>query len=178
MTKVINFISGPSCGKSLMSALTFAELKMNHYSSEYVQEYAKGLIYANKLDELDNQFQVSLQQYRMIKPLQGVIDYIICDSGLLIGLMYNRLSTTNVSNVQKTEEMIISKMSEFDNIYIYLERDPEIPYEKEGRLQNEEESKVIDKLFKGLLDELKLEYKCFKSGKESIEGIVKYILGK
>jgi hypothetical protein len=36
MTKVINFISGPGAGKSLMSALTFAELKMNHYKTEYV----------------------------------------------------------------------------------------------------------------------------------------------
>ena len=44
MTKIINFLSGPSAGKSLMAALVYAELKSMHYKVEYVQEYAKHLV--------------------------------------------------------------------------------------------------------------------------------------
>jgi hypothetical protein len=117
-----------------------------------------------------------MEQYKMIKALDNVVDFVICDSGLLIGLFYNKYNPTNVCDIVKTEKMIKSRIGEFENIYIFLERDPNVPFEKDGRLQNEEESKAIDVKFKDLLDELGVEYRCFKSGKESISGILKYIL--
>ena len=175
-SKVINFISGAGVGKSLMSALTFAELKMQHLKAEYVQEYAKTLVWQKRFDELDNQYQVSMEQYKMIKAVDGAVDYIVCDSGLLIGLFYNRYHKTNVCNVQKTEEMLLRKMSEFENIYIFLERNPEFPFEIEGRMQDEDESKKIDTQFKELLHELNLPYKSFLSSQKSIPGIIDYIL--
>ena len=175
-SKVINFISGAGVGKSIMSALTFAELKMQHLKAEYVQEYAKTLVWQKRFDELDNQYQVSMEQYKMIKAVDGAVDYIVCDSGLLIGLFYNRYHKTNVCNVQKTEEMLLRKMSEFENIYIFLERNPEFPFEIEGRMQDEDESKKIDTQFKELLHELNLPYKSFLSSQKSIPGIIDYIL--
>ena len=63
-----------------------------------------------------------------------------------------------------------------DNIYIYLERNEEFPYEREGRMQDEEEAKEIDTLFKSLLDELNLDYLSVVSSKESIPKIMDYIL--
>ena len=58
-TKVINFVASPSSGKSLMAALVFSELKMMHFRAEYVQEYAKTLIWQDRLEELANQYNVS-----------------------------------------------------------------------------------------------------------------------
>jgi hypothetical protein len=175
-SKVINFISGAGAGKSLMSAMTFAELKMRHYRAEYVQEYAKSLVWQKRFDELNNQYHVSMQQYKMIKAVDGAVDYVVCDSGLLIGVFYNRYSKTNVCDVKKTEKVIVDKMKEFDNIYIFLERNDEFPYEKEGRMQDENEAKEIDLQFKELLKEFKLPYKSFLSSKESIPKIIDYIL--
>jgi hypothetical protein len=175
-TKVVNFISGAGAGKSLMSALTFAELKMRHIKTEYVQEYAKSLVWQKLFDELANQYHVSMQQYKMIKSVNGSVDYIICDSGLLIGLFYNRYHKDNVSNIQKTEQMILDKMNEFNNIYIFLERNPEFPFEQEGRLQNEKEAQQIDIGFKDILNEFNLPYKSFISSKDSIPQIIDYIL--
>jgi len=174
-TKVVNFVSGAGAGKSLMSAMTFAELKMRHIKAEYVQEYAKTLVWQKRFDELDNQYQVSMEQYRMIKSVDGAVDYIVCDSGLIIGVFYNRYHKTNVCDVQKTEQMLLNKMTEFDNIYIFLERNPEFPFEQEGRMQDEQEAKLIDKQFKNLLEELKLPYKSFLSSRESIPKILDYI---
>lgn len=173
-TKVINFISGAGAGKSLISAMTFAELKMKHLKTEYVQEYAKTLVWQKRFDELANQYHVSMEQYKMIKAVDGAVDYIVCDSGLLIGVFYNRYHKNNVSNIQKTEQMILDKMKEFDNIYIFLERNSEFPFEQEGRIQNEEEAKQIDIQFKELLHELKLPYKSFLSSRESIPKIIDY----
>lgn len=104
MTIVVNFVAGCGAGKSVMSALTFVELKMMHLNAELVQEYAKQLVWENRLDELDNQFQVTKTQYNMIKALQDKVDYIVCDSPLIVGLFYNFYSETNVSNVEKTRD--------------------------------------------------------------------------
>ena len=177
-TKVINFVASPSTGKSLMAALIFSELKMRHYKAEYVQEYAKTLVWQDRLDDLANQYNVSLEQYRMIKSVNGKVNYICLDSPLLLGLYYNRYENENVCNVEKTEAMILSKMSEFDNIYIFLERNEEFPYEIEGRIHNEEQSKVISSQLLALLDEFGMEYKTFLSDKKNVPAILDYILSK
>ena len=177
-TKVINFVGAPGVGKSIMAALCFAELKSRHISTEYVQEYAKMLIYKKKFEKLNQQYHVSTQQYKMIKAVEGNVDYICLDSPLLLGLLYNRQFETNVSNVEKTEEMILSKMTEFDNIYIFLERNDSFDFEKNGRVHNEDQSRKLDAEFKHLLDELKLSYLTVKSDRSNIQEIVDYILSK
>lgn len=175
-TKVINLVAAPSCGKSLIAALLFAELKSLHFKAEYVQEYAKMLIWQKRLDELANQYNVSYNQYKMIKAIDGQVDFICLDSPLLLGLYYNRHHPNNVCDVQKTENMILSKMNEFNNIYIYLERNPEFPYESEGRIHSEEQSKQMDLEFLDLLHELNIPFKKFMSDKKNIKDMLNYIL--
>jgi len=175
-TKVINFVASPSSGKSLMAALIFSELKMRHFKTEYVQEYAKTLIWKNCLDDLANQYNVSLEQYRMIKSVDGKVEFICLDSPLLLGLFYNRYHDKNVCNVEKTEEMILSKISEFDNVYIFLDRNEEYPYEMEGRIHDETESKVIADKLLCLMDELGIKYARFKSDRKNVNLILDYIL--
>lgn len=174
-TKVINLVGAPSAGKSVMAALLFAELKMRHYSAEYVQEYAKTLIWQNRLEELDNQYTVSMEQYKMIKGVNNKVEFICLDSPLLIGLYYNRNYRLNVSDVKKTESMILSKMKEFDNIYIFLEKNENYPYETAGRIHSEEESKVISLDFIELMKELGIKYKSFVSDKSNINAMLEYI---
>lgn len=175
-TKVVNFVAGPSAGKSLCSALIFAELKMNHYSAELVQEYAKQLVWQNRLDELDNQYQVSLEQYKMINAVKGKVEYIVTDSPLLLGMFYNRYHKNNVSNIKRTEEMIYKRIQEFENVYILLERNNEYKFENEGRIHTEEESIEIDKKMEELLKEYGFKYLKIKSSKENLDTIMQYIL--
>lgn len=174
-TKVINFVASPGSGKSLMAALIFSELKMRHYKAEYVQEYAKTLVWQNRLEELANQYNVSLEQYKMIKSVDGQVDYICLDSPLLLGVYYNRYHDDNVCDVKKTEKMILSKMQEFDNIYIFLERNMEFPYETEGRIHTEEQSKEISVQLVELLHEKNIKYRSFLSDRSSVNDILDYI---
>lgn len=174
-TKVVNFVASPSSGKSLMAALIFSELKMKHYKAEYVQEYAKTLIWQDRLHELANQYNVSYEQYKLIKSVNGKVQYICLDSPLLLGLYYNRHHTDNVCDVTKTEQMILSKMQEFDNIYIFLDRNEEYPYENEGRIHNEEQSKIIAQELLQLLDELGIKYKRIRSDRKNVQEIIDYI---
>lgn len=175
MTVVVNFIASPNSGKSLTSALVFSELKMNHQKAEYIQEYAKFLIYSNRIHELNNQYQVSYEQYKMLKPMDGIVDYLVCDSPLLLGLYYNRNHTNNICDVKKTEKLLIDKINEFNNVYIFLDKDPDLPYENEGRIHTEEQSKQIQIGLLDLLDEFNIPYLRAMSGKEDIERIMEYI---
>jgi nicotinamide riboside kinase len=175
-TKIINLVAGPSSGKSLVAALLFAELKMMHYKAEYIQEYVKTLIWQKRFDEINNQYNVSIQQYKMIKAVDGQVDFAVCDSPLLLGLYYNKSFDTNVSNIEKTDLMIKNKMQEFDNVYIFLERNSEYPYEIEGRIHSEEQSKIIDKELLNILEEMKLPYKKFVSDRRNIPAIIDYIM--
>lgn len=175
MTYVINFISGPGAGKSTMASAVFAELKFQQYIAEYIQEHAKWLIYKGLFEELNNQYNVSMEQYKMIKCVKGQVQYICVDSPLLLGLYYNRTNLTNVSDVSKTEKMILEKNQEFKNIYIFLERHGS-PYQNEGRVHTESEAKLIDTELVMLFQELNVEYKTFTSDKDSVSKIIDYIL--
>ncbi len=175
-TKVVNFISGPSAGKSTISSLVYAEMKMLHKSVEIVPEVAKWLIYKGELDKLNDQYYVSCEQYKQIKALDGKVDYVIGDSGIITGLYYNKAYEGNMSNVDKTEQLILEKNKEFDNIYIFIERNPEYEFEKEGRVHTEKESKVIDIELKEMLCKLNISYKSYLSHRDSIKGIIQYIL--
>lgn len=172
---LINFVGAPSSGKSMMAALTFVKLKMDHNSSELIQEYAKQLVWANRLEDLANQWYVTKKQYDMIRSVYGKVDYVVTDSCLLIGLHYNRYHKNNVCNVEKTERMILSKMEEFNNVYIFLKRNKDNPYEKVGRIHNEEQSIEIEEILKSTLDEFNLKYLEIESDVNNIDKIMEYI---
>jgi hypothetical protein len=163
---------------STISSLVFAELKMMHKSAEIVPEVAKWLIYRDQIEKLNDQYYISVEQYKQIKAIYGKVEYIIGDSGILTGLYYNRAYASNMSDVKKTEKMILERNAEFDNIYIYIERNPKFEFEKEGRVHTEEQSKRIDIELKEMMEELKIPYKSFLSDRESVLDIVKYILNK
>jgi len=173
-TIVINLIGAPSYGKSVTAGLIFAELKMQGYSAEYVQEYVKHLVWKGDLDTIKNQYYVSTEQYKLLKCVDGKVDYIVTDGSLLLGMYYNRTYVDNVCNVQKTHEKIKGYLEEFENVYILLEKG-DYPFEKEGRIHSYEESLQIQAGLKNLLKELNLKYLTIKSDRNSIPSILKYI---
>jgi hypothetical protein len=91
-----------------------------------------------------------------------------------LGLFYNRFHKDNVCNIEKTEKMILSRMDEFDNVYIFLERG-DFPYDCSGRIHSMEESEEIQRQLKELLDEFGIKYLQIKSDKRNIPEIVRYI---
>ncbi|NDD83741.1 hypothetical protein EB118_23125 [bacterium] len=173
-SKVVNFMGAPGVGKSTVTALTFAEIKCMHKSVELVQEYAKQLVWQSRFDELNNQWFVSNSQYKMLKAVDSKVEWICTDSPLLLGLFYNRYHKDNVCNVEKTERMIMSRINEFDNVYIFLERG-DFPYETQGRIHTIDESDEIQNQLKDLLDTIGVSYLTVKSDKSSIPDIIKYL---
>jgi len=173
-TYVINIIGGPGIGKTTMSALLFARLKMKKYIAEYVQEYAKKLVWLKKYDILNDQYKVSTKQYKVLKSMVSEVDFIITDGPLLHGIYYNRENKSNTSNVEKTEEKIKEYYNSFNNINILLIRG-NYEYEQAGRYHTENQAKQIDIELKKILNQLGLEYLEISAEEKNIDQIIKYI---
>ena len=177
-TYIINLIGGPGVGKSILSALIFAKLKLhkNKYLVEYVQEYAKYLVWTKQFDILNNQYYVTQYQYKLLKQMNECVDFIVTDGPLIQGMYYNMHNKDNISNVEKTEKYMIECHNEFNNINIFLNRG-DYEYETQGRLQTEEESIEIDVILKHLLKQQKIEYTIFDADAtdENINKIIDFI---
>lgn len=176
-TWVVNFISGPGAGKSVMSAMIFVKLKLGGHTAEYCQEYAKNLVWIKDYTTLNNQHWVTQKQYQLLKQMVGHVDFIVTDGPLVQGIYYNLHNPDNTSNVEKTQKMILTCSAEFNNINIFLERG-QFNYEKAGRLQTEEEAREIDVILKHLLRQNGVRYQVFDSSmtEDNLKNITEYII--
>ncbi len=173
-TYVINLIGGPGIGKTTISALLFAQLKIDGYICEYVQEYAKKLVWTCDFDTLNNQYIVSKTQCELLKHINGRVDFIITDGPLIHGIYYNRYNTHNTSNVANVDTFIQKNIAEFRNINIVMGR-VDRPYERDGRIESEEESRAIDRIMVDILNEYGHKYRAFPSETQHIPDIIAYI---
>lgn len=178
MSHVINFIAGPGVGKSVMTSLLFARLKISGYNCEIVPEYAKQLVWTEEFELLNNQYHVSYYQNKLIGALVDKTQLIITDGCLLHGLVYNMVNPNNTSDKDKTKVAILNWFKDYKNINIYLERNPHIDYEREGRLQSQEEAFHVDNLLKYQLFDNHIEYKSFESNEHNIPLMIEYIQSK
>lgn len=175
-TRVVNLVGGPGVGKTVMASLIFAEIKIRQKTAELAPEYAKRLVWMKEFEMLDDQYMVSTEQYKLIRSMNGKVDYIVTDGPLFHGLYYNRYNKNNTSNVELTEKRILRYMGEFKNITIYLVRG-DYAYETEGRQQKTvEEAVAIDIRLRSMLDEHKIEYKAFMTNKKNVSEMVDYIM--
>lgn len=176
-TYIINLISGPGSGKTTMAALLFAEMKIKGYNVEYVQEYAKKLVWLKDFDKLNNQYLVSKKQADLFNNICGNVNFIVTDGSLLHGLYYNKYNKNNVSNIEKTEDLILNSFYKFKNINIFIDRG-EFPYEQAGRIENFQEAKIIDNKLLDYLDYYQIPFIHIQSNRNNINQIINYIQNK
>jgi|LakMenEpi03Aug12_release.lakeMendotaPanAssembly.Ray.scaffolds.fasta_scaffold314895_2 broad-specificity NMP kinase len=174
-TYVINIIGGPGIGKTTISALLFANLKIRGYICEYVQEFAKKLVWLKDYDTLNNQFFVSREQYTLLKQIDGHVDFLITDGPLIHGIYYNKYNKDNNSNIDKVEKFILNSINKFKNINIVLDR-VDRDYEKEGRIQTEQEAKDIDVILRHILRTNNYTFSSFRAEPDEIENIVNEVI--
>lgn len=173
-TLIINFTGGPGSGKTALCCQLFAEMKMRGMKVEYVPEVAKNLVWTKQFELLNNQHYVSMTQFELLKAVNGKVDYILTDGPLVHGIFYNRHNKDNYCNVKKVEKMIISAIETFDNIFIHVVKG-DFKYETAGRLQSEEESKLIGSNIKKVLDCLNFPYKTVISGRKALDDVIYYV---
>lgn len=143
-TKVINIIGGPGCDKSLYSSAIVLKLHLMHKTVEQVPEVAKPLVWQNDFEALRNQYSIAWQQYRLLEVLDGQVHFLVTEGGLPQLLYYNAHHPDNICDVDKTRRHILEWYRQFDHINIFAQRDPDKPYIRAGRLQDENRAREMD----------------------------------
>lgn len=172
-TIVINAFAGPGAGKTTSCLEVAEKLKKQGFVTEYVQEYAKELVYDNNLIMLDghyeHQFDILKEQVKRINRLYGKVDFILTDSPVLLNNTYlNEDKGTNdyvtyCENVKKIYTL-------YDNFNYFVERDKSA-FEEEGRIHNLEQSIVIDDELKNTLHNNQVDFATYTHS--TIDNIVR-----
>ena len=174
-TIVINLVGGPGAGKSTFATMLFSSLKKKGVSCEYVDEFAKGLVWEGRGEALKDQLYILANQNQKLKRVIGKVNVVITDSPLLVSMYYNAvLPEENRLNCEVFDKLVMECFNKYDNIVYYLERN--FPYVMEGRYQTEEESIVVNSDMKKMLDEKGIEYKNIVSSDENAEEVSNFVI--
>lgn len=164
-TLVISFVGASGVGKSTAALGTSYELKKLSLSVEYVQEFAKDLVYNGLLGKyIPNQSYIIAEQYKRIYDLLGQVDYVVTDAGLEITALHS-------SNEDKiVEDLAWYLRTKVKQVTIFIERDEEnVPYETKGRTESEAESRMFSKKLEKYLQENNAKYIKVKGTDEAIK---------
>lgn len=165
---VINAYGGPGAGKSTACMDICSELKKLGYNAEYVQEYAKDLVYEKNFEMLNgtakNQFEVLKEQTRRLDRLYNKVEFIVTDAPVLLNTVYNRELTANYSKA------INELYKQYTNFSFFVERDAS-HFQEEGRIHNLEESIQKDNEIKNLLKDNDVYYG--KYNHDTVQKVVK-----
>ena len=159
---VINIYGGPGCGKSTISAGLFYKMKNLDYKVELVQEYAKDMTYEKRTNILEDQLYIFAKQARRLERLRGSVDYVITDSPLLLGLVYNTKSILLNNLIEET-------FNSYNNKNFLLKRLKK--YQQYGRNQTEESAKTIDIKIQKILIEKRYWYNYIDANETAVDKI-------
>ena len=142
-TLVINLFGGPGCGKSTTMARLFADLKTMGYNVEMVSEFAKDLVYEMRQETMKDELYIFAKQHHRLFRVVDKVDIIITDRPLLLTNIYVKLYLPQDDYSADLTRLVRTTFNTFNNLNIMLNRDG-IDYKTEGRLQDLEQSKIID----------------------------------
>lgn len=163
-TKIINFIAGPSAGKTALAGQLFGFMKNLGLSVAYVPEFCQELAWEGNTKALDDQlFILGVQHQRQYRVL-GQVEWIVADSPLIQQLYYNREAFKkydplgNVEDIRYDLQSLIMHVHNFyDSKNFYVERNGR-KFRQEGRFHNEEQSLQIDKEMLEILESFRFDY--------------------
>lgn len=172
-TIVINAFAGPGAGKTTSCLEVAEKLKKQGFVTEYVQEYAKELVYDNNLIMLDghyeHQFAILNEQMKRINRLYGKVDFIVTDSPILLNNTY--LNEDKNTEVYLAYSDSVNKLyGLYNNFNYFVERDTSV-FEKEGRIHNLEQSIAIDNELKNMLHNNQIDFDVYTHA--TIDNIVR-----
>lgn len=168
-TVVVNLYAGPGAGKTNTAWEIAAQLKRDNVLVEYVPEYAKELVWENRMDLLDgsfeNQILILREQMHRQERLQGKVQAIVTDAPLLLNPIYAKEKAQQLAHMARKAYM------RFENIDLFVRREKE--YMQAGRMQTLEQSLALDGRIQDMLEKYGIAYgECCRANRIFIvEGI-------
>jgi adenylate kinase family enzyme len=165
--KVINLWGAPGAGKSTVAAGLFYKMKVADYKVELVTEYAKDVVWDNRDDLLKDQLYLLAKQNRKLERLRGKVDWCITDSPVLLVLAY--MPEVYYSHFNS---LTYDVWNSYINLNYLLERAHE--YKRDGRVQTEDEAKLIEDKIYDIFSKYEQVYGVINS-EDAAATIFKYI---
>lgn len=137
---VVNFFGGPGCGKSTTAAFLFGHMKVSDYKVELIHEVAKDFVWEDWGHIFGEQDWIFAHQHRLTRRLIGHdIDYAVVDSSILLSLFYMPDDFP-----QSFRPFVRDVFDSYNNINIFIDRNPDLPYVQAGRNEDERQAIEID----------------------------------
>jgi hypothetical protein len=177
MTIVVNLLGGSGLGKSTTAALIFGELKLLGQSAELVQEYAKEWAWAGKKITPDDQEHISDEQYNRESRLYEKVDFIVTDSPLVLGAVYQGYYSGKDPIFEQISNRI--QTAEKDGIvYMNFLLSRNKKFNPKGRFETEDQAKEVDGYLKDYLIKKQIPFHSVTSNdrervKEIIDAVTK-----
>jgi len=151
MIRRINLLGGPGCGKSTNAAELFAQLKRDGYSVELITEYVKGWAFEKrKIYPYDQIYFFGKQMKREFTALNAGVTFIITDSPLLLQIAYGDRAGLPTHTIDGMADILADYERKYPSLNIFLNRGSKV-YKAEGRYEDREQAKKMDKLVKHLM---------------------------
>jgi nicotinamide riboside kinase len=170
---VVNLIGGPGVGKSILTSEIFAELKRRFISAEISPEYIKKKLREKSMKAVQSQIYIFGKQQYQLFTMKDEVDVIVTDSPFIFSSIYDS------SRCPELRKLIVREFNKYDNMNYYIGRDTMVPYEQEGRYQDSEGAKEVDKTIIDFLKNNNIEYKTVDGiGVDTKELIINEIMEK
>lgn len=170
---LVNLFAGPSALKSTTAAGVFTLLKLHGVECDSPHEFPKDLVWEESCSMMNDQNYVFGNQYHRIWRVKNKVDVILVDSPILFSVVYRKEGLG-----QKFIDHVVEMHNQFDNVNVFLERNLEKGFTKNGRDHDLKESLELDKQIKEVLNKYCTPYYTFKSGTETINNLTTLILGR
>lgn len=167
MSKHICLFGGPGCGKSTAAAGLFSRMKIEGYDVEMVTEFAKDLVYSKDFMTLSDQIMVLAKQHHHWFKLNDQVEYTVSDAPFLLSAIYSQEKERFPKG--SFDLFVVEMFKAYDTINIFIER-PE-DFQENGRKHDIEESLVLDKRIKGLLNDNGIEFHTVTAHPEIVSEI-------
>ncbi len=133
----VNLMAGPGVGKSVLMSQLFAALKLQGVHCEMCPEYAKELVYEDRIDTAD-QLWILAEQHRRQARLQGRARVVVTDSSLHVSLAYVEPELR-----VHFEALVAHATRHWQCLNVLLHRDLDTGYEQAGRYQSKEAARAF-----------------------------------
>lgn len=176
--KVINFYGVPGSGKSTLAAELFVYMKKKGLNVEIATEYAKDCFYEDRFLTMQDQVYLLAKMNHKLQVFdKQKLDYVICDSPLLLNIMYKQHQfRMNYLDDKIFNDFCLGLNATYDRLNFFITKDNSFPYQSSGRIESEEDSNLYINRLKKILDSNNEEYKTIINSKSlNIEQLYAYV---
>lgn len=160
-TRVINFVGGPSAGKSTIAPGVFSHMKHLRMNVEFVPEFPKELAWqGNAKEAMDDQLWILGEQNNRQYRLLDKVDWIVTDTSIFLGIIYCQRSNIKYLDPMWTKEleaMTWRTFCQYDNEMFFVNRGDR-KFINDGRVHDETESRNIDQVIKLTMEKYGVPY--------------------